>query len=58
MKVGLLSNSFREVYMLNKFEKDIIERYNEAKNSNETETNAKELESYDLSMNDLEVIKD
>ena len=34
-KVGLLSNSFREVYDLRRFSKKIIERYNRKKNQEE-----------------------
>ncbi len=35
MKVGLLSNSFREEYDLRKFEKSIIHRYKLKKNQEE-----------------------
>ena len=39
MKIGLLSNSFQEVYNLNKMQKSIIERYDCIKDQQEKELN-------------------
>jgi hypothetical protein len=37
MKIGLLSNSFKDVYDLNKFEKSLIKRYKLKKSQEEEE---------------------